>query len=96
MAEDGSAIPEGGPGVGEIQVQGPAVFGGYWGREGEPGVFTDDGWFRTGDLAEWRADGYLQVVDRLKVRAAAALRGGEVHDSSCGREDFPRAWRDHA
>lgn len=57
-----------GPGeVGEIQVKGPNVFCGYWrlpkrGRED----FTDDGWFRTGDLGKWDTEGYLTIVGRRK------------------------------
>lgn len=74
VADDGAEISEGAPGVGEVQVRGAAVFRGYWGRERDAGVFTGDGWFRTGDLAEWRGDGYIQVVDRLKDML---LVGGE-------------------
>ena len=36
---------------GEIEVRGPNVFGGYWQRpDATAEAFTDDGWFRTGDL----------------------------------------------
>jgi malonyl-CoA/methylmalonyl-CoA synthetase len=36
---------------GEIEVRGPALFAGYWGREAATReAFTDDGWFRTGDV----------------------------------------------
>ncbi len=50
---------------GEVLVRGPAVFGGYLGRP--PGEsFTEDGMFRTGDVGEWDADGYLRLVGRAK------------------------------
>ncbi|HEX5420682.1 MAG TPA: AMP-binding protein, partial [Gammaproteobacteria bacterium] len=52
---------------GEILARGPNVFGGYWQNpEATRGVFTADGWFRTGDLG-WMDDaGYLHVAGRLK------------------------------
>jgi malonyl-CoA/methylmalonyl-CoA synthetase len=49
---------------GEVQVQGPSVFGGY-----EPpcdGAFSADGWFRTGDAGAWDGDGYLRLTGRLR------------------------------
>ena len=38
-------------------------------------VFTEDGWFRSGDVGVWRPDGQLQIVDRLKN--LIKLKGGE-------------------
>jgi long-chain acyl-CoA synthetase len=53
--------------VGEIRVQGPNVFSGYWGDdEATAQALTDDGWLKTGDLAVVDDDGFLFVVDRLK------------------------------
>ncbi|HVM68113.1 MAG TPA: AMP-binding protein [Acidimicrobiales bacterium] len=50
---------------GEVLVRGPAVFGGYLGQP--PGAaFTADGMFRTGDVGEWDAAGYLRIVGRTK------------------------------
>ncbi len=53
--------------VGEIQIKGPNVFRGYWGLP-ERGMedFTDDGWFRTGDLGQLDDEGYLTIVGRRK------------------------------
>ncbi|MFZ6990979.1 long-chain-fatty-acid--CoA ligase [Curtobacterium sp. RRHDQ66] len=52
---------------GELQVRGPQVFSGYWGKaEATDEVFTSDGWFRTGDIVAIDADGYVRIVDRLK------------------------------
>ena len=54
-------------GVGEIQVKSSANFLGYWRRDEETRqAFTDDGFFRTGDLAEQRPDGRYRIVGRLK------------------------------
>lgn len=52
---------------GEIEVRGPNVFAGYWNRPEATGAsFTDDGWFRTGDLGEVDPDGYVRIVGRSK------------------------------
>jgi malonyl-CoA/methylmalonyl-CoA synthetase len=52
------------PGTDEILVRGPNVFAGYWSVT-DPGAF-DDGWFRTGDVGAFDADGYLRIVGRTK------------------------------
>ncbi len=53
--------------VGEICVKGPQVMAGYWIRPKETAaVFTSDGYFRTGDLGRFQADGQVKLVDRLK------------------------------
>jgi long-chain acyl-CoA synthetase len=41
------------------------VFAGYWNRD-EPGVFTDDGFLLTGDVARMDDEGYFEIVDRKK------------------------------
>jgi len=52
---------------GEIQLRGPNVFSGYWGRpEATAAAFTPDGWFRTGDIGQHDADGYLRLVGRAR------------------------------
>jgi malonyl-CoA/methylmalonyl-CoA synthetase len=53
--------------AGEIEVRGPHVFAGYWGRpEATAGSFDDEGWFRTGDLGSVSEDGYFQISGRAK------------------------------
>ncbi len=53
--------------VGELLIQGPSVTAGYWNRpDATADAFTDDGWFRSGDIIEQTDDGYLIYHDRLK------------------------------
>ena len=53
--------------IGDIQVRGPNVFAGYWRMpEKTREEFTPDGWFKTGDVGRFDADGYLSIVGRSK------------------------------
>ncbi|SDN00401.1 long-chain acyl-CoA synthetase [Halogranum gelatinilyticum] len=53
--------------VGELLVKGPNVTSGYWNRPEETEqAFTDDGWFRTGDIVHHRPDGYIEFRERAK------------------------------
>ena len=51
---------------GEILVRGPSVFHGYWKRPQETANAFVDGWFKTGDIGNLDADGFLSVTDRKK------------------------------
>jgi long-chain acyl-CoA synthetase len=51
---------------GEILVRGPSVFKGYWNRPEETQNAFENGWFKTGDIGDIDADGYLSVTDRKK------------------------------
>jgi malonyl-CoA/methylmalonyl-CoA synthetase len=51
---------------GEILVRGANVFGGYWQNPAGTAAAFEDGWFRTGDIGEFDADGYLRIVGRAK------------------------------
>jgi malonyl-CoA/methylmalonyl-CoA synthetase len=53
--------------IGNLQVKGPNVFGGYWKLPDKTAEdFTDDGFFNTGDKGLIDADGYVSIVGRAK------------------------------
>ncbi|MBQ8357606.1 MAG: AMP-binding protein [Clostridia bacterium] len=52
---------------GEIQVKGENVMLGYYNNdEANAGAFTEDGWYRTGDVGYMDGDGYIYITGRLK------------------------------
>ncbi|SEC94632.1 malonyl-CoA/methylmalonyl-CoA synthetase [Streptomyces sp. 2231.1] len=66
VEEDGTEIaaPDG-ESVGEIQVRGANLFTEYLNRpDATAAAFTEDGWFRTGDMAVRERDGYVRIVGR--------------------------------
>jgi fatty-acyl-CoA synthase len=52
--------------MGEVQLRGPWVASSYYNLPEENNKWTDDGWFRTGDVATMDEEGYLRIVDRTK------------------------------
>ncbi|KAJ1960952.1 long-chain fatty acid-CoA ligase [Dispira parvispora] len=57
----------GAQGQGEVWVRGPSITKGYYKQDDlTKQVLTEDGWFQTGDIGEWQADGQLAIIDRLK------------------------------
>ncbi|PHP64714.1 long-chain fatty acid--CoA ligase [Zhengella mangrovi] len=63
--EEGQDVPLGD--VGEICIRGPQVMSGYWNRPDETArVFTEDGYFKSGDMGFMDDKGYVKIVDRKK------------------------------
>ncbi len=62
----GTVQPWDGKSVGEIQVRGPWITSGYYNNPAGAAQFTEDGWFRTGDVAAIDPEGYVQITDRTK------------------------------
>ena len=68
---------------GEIQARGPELFLGYLNPALDADAFTEDGWFRTGDLGVLDDSGYLRVTGRLKdviVRSGEKISARELED----------------
>ncbi|MFN3576915.1 MAG: AMP-binding protein [Tabrizicola sp.] len=61
---DGSILPRGEAGA--IEVRGPNVFKGYWRLPEKTAEEFRDGWFVTGDLGAFDAQGYLSILGRAK------------------------------
>lgn len=63
--DQGKDIPRDGKTSGEMIVRGPWTTGAYFGLDA-PESFTEDGWFRTGDVVTIDEHGYVLIVDRKK------------------------------
>ena len=74
--------PDPADGVGQIEVAGAMVFGGYLGDAAATAERLADGWLRTGDLGSLDGDGLLRIVDRR-----------ETWSSPAARTSTPRRWR---
>ncbi|WP_417618302.1 class I adenylate-forming enzyme family protein [Parasphingorhabdus sp.] len=73
LDDDGNKMAQGERG--EVCIRTSANFTGYWNNEeATRDAFTDDGYFRTGDIGYLDPEGYLYIVDRKKE---IIIRGGE-------------------
>jgi fatty acid CoA ligase FadD36 len=88
VAEDGSVLedPEV---VGELQISGPTLFLDYLGRpDATAASRTEDGWFKTGDVARIGADGWHRIVGRASTDLIKSggyrIGAGEVEDVLLG------------
>lgn len=67
-------VPKDGETIGEICLRGNMVMKGYLKNPSATAEAFAGGWFRTGDLAVWHADGYMEIKDRAKD---IIISGGE-------------------
>ncbi|MGH7635106.1 MAG: AMP-binding enzyme, partial [Gemmatimonadaceae bacterium] len=58
--------PWNGETMGELEVRGPWIAASYHDLDEEAGKWTEDGWFRTGDVVTIDAHGYIKITDRIK------------------------------
>jgi fatty-acyl-CoA synthase len=65
MRPEGEA-PWDGVTSGEIEIRGPWVAASYYQSPDQAHRWTNDGWFRTGDVATMDEEGYVKIVDRAK------------------------------
>lgn len=81
--------------AGELCVRGPQVMKGYWQRpEATAEVLSEDGWFKTGDVAVIQTDGYMKIVDRIKdmiIVSGFNVYPNEVEDVACMHPDVVEA-----
>jgi len=84
--ELGNDLPAGE--IGEICIKGPQVMKGYWQRPDETAkVFTEDGFFRSGDIGQMDENGYFKIVDRKKDMILVSgfnVFPNEIEDVLCG------------
>ncbi len=73
---------------GEIRVQGPNVFSGYWNREEATQNAFRDGWFCTGDMGRRDEEGFLYIVGR---KVEMIISSGEKYLSGGSRAGAPVA-----
>jgi fatty-acyl-CoA synthase len=67
-------VPKDGKTIGEICLRGNMVMKGYLKNPTATAEAFAGGWFRTGDLAVWHSDGYMEIKDRAKD---IIISGGE-------------------
>ena len=60
--------------VGEVQIRGPHLFAGYWDDPAATAAAFDGDWYRTGDIGEIDAEGWLTIRDRV---GDMLISGGE-------------------
>ncbi|MBJ8343642.1 acyl-CoA synthetase [Antrihabitans sp. YC2-6] len=87
--ENGSAVPKDGESIGGLQIRGPMLFDGYLGRrEATVESWTEDGWFKTGDVAAIDADDFHRIVGRestdLIKSGGYRIGAGEVETALLG------------
>ncbi|MFQ6392050.1 acyl-CoA synthetase [Nocardia sp. KC 131] len=90
--EAGAAVAHDGESIGGLQVHGPMVFDGYLDRpEATAECWTEDGWFKTGDVAAIAADGFHRIVGRESVDLIKSggyrIGAGEVETALLGHPD---------
>ncbi len=90
LDDAGTSLPQGQ--VGEISIRSIANFEGYWqNEEATRAAFTDDRYFRTGDLGYLDEDGYVFIVDRKKdiiIRGGENIACIEVEEAIYGHPDI--------
>jgi fatty-acyl-CoA synthase len=64
--DEGAVVPWDGESMGELEIRGPWVAAGYYDTPEQADRWTDDGWFKTGDIVSMHPRGYIEIQDRSK------------------------------
>jgi len=93
---DDAGVPTDGTTPGALEVRGSTVFAGYRGRpDATAAAFTEDGWFRTGDVATIDADGVHRIVGRASTdlikTGGYRVGAGEIEDALLAHPDVREA-----
>lgn len=64
--DESGVVPWDGKAMGELQVRGPWVASRYHDLPESREKWTEDGWFRTGDVVTIDSEGYIKICDRIK------------------------------
>ncbi|KKK75589.1 hypothetical protein LCGC14_2872190, partial [marine sediment metagenome] len=64
--EEGNELPHDGKSSGEILLRGPWITRSYYNSPGTESSFTEDGYFKSGDVGCLDSEGYLKITDRIK------------------------------
>jgi fatty acid CoA ligase FadD36 len=96
VAENGSAVPHDGETIGRLEVSAPTLFSGYLNRpDATAEVLSDDGWYRTGDVAVIDAGGMHRIVGRESVDLIKSggyrIGAGEIETVLLGHPDVAEA-----
>jgi fatty-acyl-CoA synthase len=63
---DGNEIPWDDEAMGELEIRGPWIASGYYDTPEQADRWTDDGWFKTGDIVSMHPRGFIRIQDRTK------------------------------
>ena len=94
--DDEAPAAQDGESVARLQLRGPTLFDGYLGRpDATAAVFTDDGWFRTGDVGVIDGDGMHRIVGRESIDLIKSggyrIGAGEVETALLGHPGVTEA-----
>lgn len=86
VGDEDEPLPSDGETIGQLQVRAPMAFDSYLGRpEATAGAWTEDGWFRTGDVAVVDAGGFHRIVGRASTDLIKSggfrIGAGEIEDA---------------
>jgi fatty-acyl-CoA synthase len=63
---EGTVLPWDGESMGELEIRGPWVAAGYYDTPDQAERWTEDGWFKTGDVVAMHPRGFIMIKDRSK------------------------------